>query len=494
MYWSNFLHFYQPPNQQPDILDRIANESYRALIKGFKNNPKAKLTLNLNACLTENLVKNGYADIIKGLKFLAQRRQIEFTDTAKFHPFLPLLPEAEIIRQIKLNHLTNKKVFGDIYQPKGFFSPEMAYSQKVAKIVQQLGYSWMIIDEIAFDGGKSRVDFSKTYQLNNGLYIFYKNERASNLIAGAVTRSVKSFIKELGEDYSSEKYSITAMDGETFGHHRPGLEDFLFELYASPKFKSVFVSDLPQNFSQIKKTKPLASTWSCDQNDLKNHLPYKLWYQPDNSIHRLQWQFLYWSLKMVENLQPKSGKIYKKSRSLLDSALNSCHFWWASKYWWSLEMIELGADNFYQVALATRNPKNIKKAKDYYQKILNLAFKWQKDGTIKKFHQQTQGWQKIPFKKRTSAEWFNQIILEFEDQMKKAASSQEYEKAIKWRDAVIKLKKGNDPYDILHVVNELYSVRNIPSVKPFLQHHKFSAFALENFQPHPFIKKKNVHP
>ena len=61
---------------------------------------------------------------------------------------------------------------------------------------------------------------------------------------------------------------ITAMDGETFGHHRPGLEDFLFELYATKKFKSIFISEIPKYFPKIAKVNPVPSTWSCEQDDI----------------------------------------------------------------------------------------------------------------------------------------------------------------------------------------------------------------------------------
>jgi hypothetical protein len=77
---------------------------------------------------------------------------------------------------------------------------------------------------------------------------------------------------------------------------------------------------------------------------------------------------------------------------------------------------------------------------------------------------------KEPFMKRAPAEWYNQIILEFEDEMNKAAQRKDFEKAIKWRDALIKLRNQTDMYDILHVVDELWSARRIPSVKPYLEH------------------------
>jgi hypothetical protein len=89
-----------------------------------------------------------------------------------------------------------------------------------------------------------------------------------------------------------------------------------------------------------------------------------------------------------------------------------------------------------------------------------------------------------PFNKRAPAEWYNQIVLEFEAEMKSAAEKQEYEKAIKWRDALTKLKAGTDIYDVLHVVDELWTARNIPAVKPFLAHswEEFSQLAKDHFR------------
>ena len=109
MYWANFLHIYQPPQQKPYWIKRVSLESYEKLVNGFLNNKRAKVTLNINGCLTELLMKYGQKRIIKKITTLASRGQIEFTASAKYHPFLPLLPKDEIIRQIKLNNQTNKK-------------------------------------------------------------------------------------------------------------------------------------------------------------------------------------------------------------------------------------------------------------------------------------------------------------------------------------------------------------------------------------------------
>jgi hypothetical protein len=170
---------------------------------------------------------------------------------------------------------------------------------------------------------------------------------------------------------------------------------------------------------------------------------------------------------------------------MLDYALASDQYWWASaKPWWSLEMIEQGAYQLKSVVEKLNKPALIKKADDLYRKILDLAFEWQRSGYIRQRHlEDSDTFMSKPFKDRTPPEWYNQIILEFEDEMRRAAEKEEYEKAIKWRDAVLKLRRGTDRFDVLHVVNELWTARNIPAVKPFLTHEweEFRQFAKDAF-------------
>lgn len=567
MFWSNFLHFYQPPNQQKDILERIVNESYRPLMRIFRDNPQAKATININGGLLELLEENGYQDVISDINELLKRGQIELTGSAKYHAFLPLLSENEVRRQIEINEESLRKYFGGGesassarggfggWVKKGFFPPELAYDFNLARIVKEMGYEWIVAAQIAYPprtrlwrvtDGSEIPKFDRAYKIKGlgDFKIFFRHKQASVLILSGITRSVDSFFSELGlintnsvvektsevslaplargNSSTSEVkgviadsfYLLTIMDAETFGHHRPGLQDLLFEFYKKGEgfLEPVLVSDLPKYFPEgFREVEPRASTWSNEEQDFwldkerkvaaKN--PFLLWKDPNNPIHKLQWEFTEWVIGLVCRLSTASAaansptsEVDKETseifldggtaRVLLDRALSSDMFWWASaKPWWSLEMIEAGAYELKKVveAIPRISKENQQRAGEYYHKILAQAFDWQRTGKIRQAHREAQGgWKDIPFKVRAPAEWYNQIILEFEDEMKKSVQNLEYEKAIKWRDAVIKLKEGTDVYDVLHVVDELHSVRKIPSVKPFLEHkpEEFSEFAKEH--------------
>ncbi len=502
MLWANFLHFYQPYNQQLDILERVVNESYRKILGGLASNPKAKITININAGLTELLVKNGYQDVIDQIKDFAERGQIEFTGGVKYHPFLPLLPEEEIKRQIKLNDETNKKYFGRAWKPQGFFSPELAYSKKVAQIAQEYGFKWILAEELA---NPQKSDFKKIYNIKglSNFKVLFRDKRVSVLILSAIVRSVRSLIEEIGrQELKKDRYLLTVMDAETFGHHRPGLENFLFQIYQDRKIPKVFVSDLVKKFNTDEEIEPRDSTWSSEEQDFwldkeKTH-SFTLWFHPQNPIHQLQWEFVNFVINLVKGLDAQAPW-YQEVREKLDRALQSDQYWWASaRPWWSLEMIEQGAFILRDVVLSIPDlpPQSQKKARRYYQQIIDLAFEWQRTGKIRQAYRQAMDTvKKRPYKKRVLAGQFNAMILEFEDEMDKAIEAQEFEKAVKWRDAIYKLKSGMDIYDVLHVVDDLRTVRHLPSLKDFWEHAptEFSAFAKEHFidfKKEKFVKKQ----
>jgi hypothetical protein len=464
MYWANFLHIYQPANQQKLILDAVTVECYRPLLNGIKNNPQAKITLNINASLVELFYKHGYTDLIDLLKELGNSGQIEFTGSAKFHAFLPLLPRDEIIRQIKLNDETNKKYLGDAYKPIGFFSPEMGYSDTVASVVEELGFKWMILDEITAYGSTDKVDYTKIYKIKNKkLNIFFRERRVSNLIMSAIVRSSESLEEAMIDDLKSSKYLVTAMDGETFGHHRIGHEKILFEIFKSNHFKLLNISELFKYYSEVVEIEPVESTWASSKQDIDLGIQFLSWHDPENTIHKWQWELIKLALNHVEKLR-HTDESYERARSSLDKALASDHLWWASaKPWWSVEMIEDGAfrllDTLRQISDIDEG--ELIKASKLYENIVSTAFEWQRTGKIYEMMNHQKSILRIPFKDRTigvgGAEVgvYEAILKLINEQEVKALNKKEYEKAILWRDASFKLENKLDIYDTVSAIDLL---------------------------------------
>lgn len=454
MYWANFLHIYQPPTQKEFWVKKIANESYRKVLAGLKKRPDAKATININAGLTELFDQYGCNDIIADLKLLAERGQIELTGSAKYHPFLPLMPKAEIIRQIELNTITNKKYFGGAYAPTGFFPPEMAYDRKVGDIVASMGFKWLILDELAHSGDVKKINWSQLYTLkgNDDFLIFFREREASfRILSAEIGMSVLTgdmLVQLLGDRVDENEYLITAMDGETFGHHRPGLEQLLFDLYENDKLTAVTLSELPELFTKRSPIDPRPSSWALMKRDIEQNTPFSRWQGKDNEIHTMQWELTNLAIQSIASMK-KTDKKFSEVRGLLDRALHSDQYWWASAMpWWSIEMIEAGARDLNGVVQATPiDAPEKKRAEKLYHNIVFTAFDWQRSDkvdTLAKLADEDVTQRITTEMPYIPEDEFNKMVSNLEKQMHEAAKAEEYERAAQIRNRVNELKEKKD--------------------------------------------------
>ena len=496
MQWVNFLHIYQPASQADDILETVVNQSYRRVFRGLREIPTARVTLNISGALSELLMKKGYQDVIDDIRWLADNGKLEFTETAKHHPFLPFLPEDEIKRQIELNHKTNSAIFGVAYKPVAFFPPEMAYSERIGKIVAKMGYKIILLDEIAYSGKIEKAPHDHTCIIKNAepLVALFRERRASNLIISAVARDPQTFFTALGKELSKHEYLFTGMDGETFGHHRPGLEEFLFSLVRSDAITQRFVSEIPAFFPPTETIVPIQSTWATSEYDIENNLQFHSWRDQENKIHQKQWELF--ELVLVAVYQSEKEPEYPVAREMLDCAVASDQFFWASnRPWWSIEMIEQGAWQLLITTntLGTAHSATKARAKKLYEDVVSLGFAWQREGKIRKESHELKEATKIPFKKRTleagKPEVYYAFIEFMKREMKRAAEAQNYEEAILWRDAIWKLETKNDIYDAMHATDLLRHRVPLGAIEELMDQYKTKYRTLRGGQGEDRIRK-----
>ncbi len=443
MYWANFLHFYQPPTQKKEILDRVVKECYRPVFEGFSKLPRARLTINFSSCLTELLARNGYEDVIKIISHLMINDQIELTVSAKYHPLLPKIPEQEIVRQIGLDMETNEKYFGKAAYAKatagkGFFPPEMAFNLELAKIIAGLGLKWIVVDEMSYPG---TCHWDKVYKIEGLPFGIYFRERdISFKLLSAQLGTERMVVNQLGEKYQKDRYLLTGMDGETFGHHRPGLENLLFEMYEAKSFDGIKISDLQKHFLE-EEIIPRASTWSLMERDLVKDMPFNRWDDPENEIHAMQWKLTRLALKSVE------GQGESPERHLFDQAIHSDQYWWAgAKPWWSIELIEAGAKQLKDVVNLSNKSTDAdkKEANDLYVNILITSYEWQRSGKVEKMarseDEELRQMNEPNIRPEEQKEEIKEMIKRIEKQMLGAAEHKEYERAALLRNRIKELE------------------------------------------------------
>lgn len=493
MKWANFLHIYQPAEQQKDILDAIIAQSYRPIITHLaKGGSHIRLTMNVTGSLLELFDKHGHTDLIDLLREAGKDGRVEFTGSAKYHGFLPLLDEKDIVRQIKINNETNSFYLGKSFNPRGFFPPEMGFDMNIVPIVESLGFKWIILDEIALNGTPGSVDYTKLYKISgSNLGVFFRERRLSNLIMSAVVRSKETLLPAMKDDIATKKYIVTAMDGETFGHHRPGLEKMLFDIFETKDFDLVGVSDLLNEPLETVSVTPVQSTWASSKEDIDKGIQFLSWSDPENKIHSWQWELFDLTRKEVDQVN-ESSPIYNEIKKKMDIATASDHFWWASaKPWWSLEMIEDGAFRLLDTLRLVPGvaPKVLSKASDLYEKIISTAFNWQRTGRIRDMMTHQNSILRIPFKERTVGKGGSEegVYHAFIDMMKKlekeATLKGEYEKAILWRDSIFKLENKLDIYDTINAIDLLRVEIPHADVEETIEKYKEKYRAIRGGQP-----------
>ena len=368
IYWAPLLHMYQPTFQDGRVLRQIDKECYKPLLKMLEEHDNIKISLNINAVLIDLLYEFDLSDTLEILQNLESSSKIEITGTAKFHPILPLIPRKESEHQIEINEEILRKEFKQ-WERGGFFPPEMSISSQVAKYIREIGYKWVIMSGIACP-----VDWptDQIYTSPNGLLLFFRDDILSNKIAfnnitaKGFVKEIKGKVKEYKEQKQKDKFIITGMDSETFGHHIKKFErTFLskaFELINDQKeIKIEFISDLSK-FFPINKEKiiPKDSSWSTTYDDMMADIPYPLWDHPDNRVHTLYWKIV----KSLNNLMNLIGNLdldqswdvvshYNTSRWFYDRGICSDTTWWGNpnRGPWSPNLIYKGIELLMKSAL-----------------------------------------------------------------------------------------------------------------------------------------------
>ncbi len=365
-YWAPLLHIYQPPTQDPKVLRNINKECYKPLFSLLEEYDNPKISLNINGVLIELFYEFGLSDTMDLLKNLVSENKIEIVGTAMFHPILPLIPKKEAQHQVQMNEEINRKEFGR-WERKGFFPPELAISGGIAGLIRQLGYKWVIMSGIACP-----VDwpYDKIFASPKGLQLFFRDDIISNKIAFK-NITAKNFVKEIktmnkNNEKKNPTYVLTALDGETFGHHiknyhKTFLGKSLELIDQEDNLKTIFISDLDHHFPIAKKKIiPRESSWSTSYEDLKAKVPYPLWDHPDNSVHKYYWKLMR-SLNNLMNLLDtldltkdwEVDNYYNTAKHFYSRGIYSCPMWWANPLnrTWSPNLIYKGIELLMRAAL-----------------------------------------------------------------------------------------------------------------------------------------------
>ncbi|MGI6373934.1 MAG: hypothetical protein ACOX0C_01220 [Patescibacteria group bacterium] len=335
MIWLNFLHFYQPANTEFYNIKTALDKSYWRLIRLLEEHPQLRMTANISGCLLERLEDAGETNFLERLRVLVKKGRLELTGSAYYHGFLPLLPATEVARQIKDNLAILQKNFGKNFQPRGFFLPEMAYSEAVAKIVKRLGYEWIIVDEITRGDLKLGLDLRQRYRDQaSGLRVIFRERDLSNAYP---PDALLEILKQSPEQKQGQvPVQITATDAELYGLRHEDPTGEMEKIAKEKRIKTMTISSyLDQLPKKLNSVKLVASSWESSPKELSQNNPYSLWQNKNNKIQLELWKLANFALSLDKKY--RRDKNYAWYRWHLSRGLASCTFWWASAHDFSQE-------------------------------------------------------------------------------------------------------------------------------------------------------------
>jgi len=374
-YWSPLWHIYQPPIQTREWLFKVTEESYRKIIQLYSEFPEAKFTLNINASLTQLLMENELWDVIEGFKLLAENGQMEFVSTPSFHVICPLLPQKEVMRQIRLNDKINRKAFGKAYNPTGVWLPEMAYSPKVIPAIVKCGYKWIPLAGVASNGKWSNKGYFIVKHGKYKLKVIFRDDIVSINIGFG--KPDGNFVNELRMRPGT--FCFTALDGETIGHHVKemvnGMRSTLKRISENEAVETLKCGDIFRMFDCLGDVDALPSSWSTSYEDIKSGNYFPLWKEkfeePFRTVHELAWKHLHLLIHAAERVENRVNgdktlkRIFEEARDLVNKGQHSCMYWWFTRDDWHrvpvrfLVGLEIQARAFSKLQQVSKNDKKI---------------------------------------------------------------------------------------------------------------------------------------
>jgi len=319
----------------------------------------------------------GYGDLIQRIKKLVQAGRVELTGSLAYHPLTPLIPRPEAKRQIRENTDILKDNFGIDIKLTGFFLPEMAYSPEVGELLQAEGFSWLLLDEIAYNRQLNQADCSKKFRdKNSGLEIIFRSRSYSN-----------SYVPELVEkelDQEDEAVIVTATDGELYGLRHNDPQGVLERVASDKRLRTRTVSEFLAEAEDGGEVEAHSCNWESAPEELAEEHPFASWLRRDNDLQQCIWDLAYTAYDTVEAYGRDDN--YNWARWHLVRGLASCTFWWASAkdfayiygpYAWNPDEVERGVNELIRSIRSLEDPatRTIKlQAEQKYVKIKEILW------------------------------------------------------------------------------------------------------------------------
>ncbi|MFX0057336.1 MAG: alpha-amylase/4-alpha-glucanotransferase domain-containing protein [Candidatus Heimdallarchaeota archaeon] len=211
------FHFHQPIDNFPWVIEDAFKKAYGPLIENIFNYPDIKVTFHFSGNLLEWFI-NHKPNIIKKLKDMAKRGQIELIGGGYYEPIFAIIPYRDKIAQIKkLSDLINNE-FG--LEVKGAWLSERVWEPNYPSFLNDAGLKYVIVDDNHFRStGIIEEDTFYSYVTEDEgktLRVFSINEKLRYLTPWKPTYYSIDYLKKHADE-KGDKIALLISDAEKMG-------------------------------------------------------------------------------------------------------------------------------------------------------------------------------------------------------------------------------------------------------------------------------------
>jgi alpha-amylase len=289
-----------------NIIRRIAKKCYQSvnlmLLELIHQHPNLRITFSISGVALEQLEKYCPA-VIESFRMLASTNSVEFLGETYYHSLSSLIDQHEFAYQVTKHTEAMERLLG--VRPTVFRNTELIYSDRLAQMIQALGFKGTYIDglEKILDQKSPNVLYSPPHA--SDFKLFLRNYRLSDDIAfrfsdktwNEYPLTAKKYVSWLKQQKPSDGNLINlGMDYETFGEHqkkRTGvlrfLKDFLTTVASQKTIKMINPSETIRGLRAKEHISvPTHISWADRERDLSAWLGNDMQRDAFDSVNKLK--------------------------------------------------------------------------------------------------------------------------------------------------------------------------------------------------------------
>ncbi len=253
MKFAFYIHNHQPVGNFDNVFEHAYEHSYFPLIDALAQHQSIKFGIHNSGPLLD-WIERKHPEFIDRLKELVIRGQAEILTSAYAEPILTLIPERDLIEQIKFYTDRLEKIFG--YRPTGLWLTERVWEPGLIKKLHEAGVEYTLLDDTHFlYAGLKETELGNYFITEDEgvpLKVFPISMKLRYLIPFHPIEETIEFLRT-EEKNQLDQLKILGDDGEKFGvwpgtydwvYKKGWLNNFLTRLESESWIQTIFLKNM----------------------------------------------------------------------------------------------------------------------------------------------------------------------------------------------------------------------------------------------------------